>query len=158
MNLKFLFSLLLTLAPFIELRGGLPIAIIYSQETGFPIAISFSIIVILNTLLIFLIFFFLDYLHRFFLKIDLYSRFFENQVSRIRKKSKKIEDSYGKIGFWAMVLFISVPLPGTGVYSGSLITWMLGLNRKKMILAMALGNFIAGTLVFLATKGIIFFF
>lgn len=155
MNLNFFLALLLTVVPFIELRGGLPLAVVYSNEIGMPITLVFLIIVSLNILLIFFIFFFLDNLHKYFLKWSFYKRHFDKQLLKLQGKIDKFEKNYEKLGFWAMVFFVAVPLPGTGVYSGSLITWVLGLDRKKMILAISLGTIIAGILVLLATLGIV---
>ena len=155
MNWNFFLALLLTIVPFIELRGGLPLAVIYSKEIGMPILLLFLIIVSLNVLLIFFIFFFLDNLHKHFLNWGFYKRTFNKQLSRLQKKIDKFEEDYDHLGFWAMVLFVAVPLPGTGVYSGSLITWVLGLDRKKMILAISIGTAIAGILVLLATLGVV---
>lgn len=155
MSWDFILALLLTITPFIELRGGLPLAVVRSKEIGMPLSVTFLTIVLLNILLIFFIFFFLDYLHKHFLKWGFYKKHFENQIVRMQKKIDKFEEDYEKVGFWAMVFFIAVPLPGTGVYSGSLITWILGLDRKRMILAMAIGTTIAGILVLLATLGIV---
>ena len=60
--------------------------------------------------------------------------------------------------FIALVLFVAVPLPGTGAWSGSLVSWVLGLDRGKSILAIALGVLIAGLLIFLGMFGFISFF
>jgi len=155
MNLNFFLALLLTIVPFIELRGGLPLAIVASKEIGLPISLIFLLIVSLNVLLIFFIFFFLDHIHKHLLKWKFYKNNFEKQLLRLQRKIDKFEKNYNKAGFWAMVFFVAIPLPGTGVYSGSLISWVLGLNRKEMILAISLGTIIAGILILLATLGIV---
>ena len=59
------------------------------------------------------------------------------------------------MGFLALVLFVAVPLPGTGAWTGCLASWLLGLERKKSILAIACGVLIAGIYVLLGTMGII---
>jgi uncharacterized membrane protein len=53
----------------------------------------------------------------------------------------------------ALTLFVAVPLPVTGAWSGCLVAWTLGLDRKKSILAISLGVVIAGLIVFFGTIG-----
>lgn len=70
---------------------------------------------------------------------------------RIQKKAKKLEPQIDKYGYIALALFVAVPLPITGAWTGSLITWLLALNRKKSFAAIALGVLIAGIIVTLTT-------
>ena len=59
-------------------------------------------------------------------------------------------DKYGEIG---LAIFIGIPLPGSGVYSGALAAYLIGMNFKRFIIAATIGVFIAGTIVTLATIG-----
>ena len=52
------------------------------------------------------------------------------------------------------MLFVAVPLPGTGAWSGCLVSWLLGLDRKKSILAISLGVIIAGLIILFASLGV----
>ena len=70
------------------------------------------------------------------------------------KKIDKFERRYSALGFVTLVLFVAVPLPGTGAWTGSILSWILGLDRKKSILAISLGVVLAGILVFAGTLGI----
>jgi uncharacterized membrane protein len=151
--LKLIIAILLTLVPLIELRLGLPLAITYAIEEGISVWPIFLLIVLLNILLIFLVFFFLDYFHEHLIKWKFYRKIFGKVLKRIQKKVDKFEKRQGKWGFLALTLFVSVPLPGTGAWSGCLVSWILGLERKKSILAIALGVIIAGTIIFFATLG-----
>jgi uncharacterized membrane protein len=155
MNFGFFLALLLTITPFIELRGGLPLAIIYSNSVGIPIIFSFLLVVLLNILIIFLIFLFLDYIHNFLLRFNFYSIFFEKYLIKTQKKVEKFERHYKRFGFWAMIIFVGIPLPGTGVYSACLIAWLLDLDRRKMIPAISIGVVIAGIIIFLGTLGVL---
>ncbi len=153
MDLRIVFALVLSILPISELRGGLPLAIIYGNEHNIPIALIFSLIVMVNILAIFLAFFFLDKFHHVFLRIKIYRRFFDKYVERLQKKVDKFEKKYSAIGFLALSLFVAVPLPATGAWSGVLISWLLDLDRKKSILAISLGVIIAGVLVLFGTLG-----
>jgi len=72
------------------------------------------------------------------------SRWVEPFLDRTRGRLKPYVDKYGQLG---VALFIGVPLPGSGVYSGALGAYLLGLDRKKFTLANVLGVLIAGTAV-----------
>lgn len=153
MDLKLFYALLLTITPLTELRVGLPIAISYAIEKNISISLMFILIVILNILLIFFIFFFLDKIHGFLIKIPFYKKNFEIFLKRFQRKIDKFEKKYESLGFLALILFVAVPLPGTGAYSGCLVSWILGLDRKKSIIAISLGILIAGLIILLGTLG-----
>ena len=157
MNLKLLYALILTVLPISELRLGLPVAIFYAIENNIPIMFVFSLVVLLNILLIFFIFYFLDNLHQVFMKLKFYRKIFERYIARFQKKVDKFERKYDSWGFLILVLFVGIPLPGTGAWSGCLVSWLLGLNRKKSILAISVGVLIAGILILLGTLGFINF-
>lgn len=155
MDLKLIYALILTIMPVTELRAGLPIAVVYAIEHNIPIMLIFSLVVLLNILVIFFIFYFLDNLHKIFMNLKFYRKFFEAYLKRFQKKVDIFEKKYETLGFLALVLFVAIPLPGTGAWTGCLASWLLGLNRKKSILAIALGVLIAGIFVLLATLGFI---
>ena len=158
MDLRIFWALILSILPISELRGGLPLAIIYARENSVPIALVFSLVVMLNILAIFLAFFFLDRFHHLFLKMKFYRRFFDKYLERFQRKIDKFEKKYSAIGFLALSLFVAIPLPATGAWSGVLISWLLDLDRKKSVLSIALGVIIAGVLVLLGTLGFLSLF
>jgi len=155
MDLKLIYALILTIMPITELRVGLPMAIIYAIEHHISIVFIFSLVVLLNILMIFFIFYFLDHMHNIFMNLKFYRKFFEAYVKKFQKKVDKFEKKYQNLGFLALVLFVAVPLPGTGAWTGCLVSWLLGLDRKKSILAIALGVLIAGTIILFGTLGFI---
>ena len=155
MGLKLFYALLLTIMPLTELRLGLPVAIAYAIEESVSISLIFLLVILLNILLIFFIFYFLDHLHFYFMKIRFYKKNFEFFLKRFQKKVDKFEKRHETLGFLALVLFVAVPLPLTGAWSGCLVSWLLGLDRKKSILSISLGVLIAGILVLMGTLGFI---
>jgi len=155
MVLKLIYALVLTIIPITELRVGLPLAISYATDKNIPFLLIFFLIVLLNILLIFFIFFFLDNLHKIFLKNKIYRKTFELYLKRLRKTTEKFNKRYDSLGFVALVLFVAIPLPGTGAWTGSLITWTLGLNRVKSIASIALGVIIVGIIIFIVSIGFI---
>jgi len=155
MDLKLIYIFILTILPIIELRVGLPLGISYAIKNNFPIILIFFIVVFLNILLIFFIFFFLDYINKFLLRIKIYRKFFVFYLNKFRKKVDKFETKYNSLGFFALVLFVAIPLPGTGAWTGCLVAWVLGLDRTKSIASIALGVIIAGIIILISSLGIV---
>ena len=146
---NFLYAILLSILPISELRGGIPFAI----ALGYNPWLSFLTLTLFNILMIPVIFLFLDYFHKHFLKIKIYENLFNKIVIRTRKK---IEHKMGtKAEFLALFILVAIPLPGTGAYTGCLAAWLFNLRRKKSILTIALGVLTAGILVTLATLGFV---
>lgn len=157
MDLKLIYAIILTVMPVTELRAGLPLAISYAIDEGIPIIFIFSLIILLNILVIFFIFYFLDNLHKIFMNWEWYKRLFGAYLKKFQKKVDKFEEKYKSKGFFALCLFVAVPLPGTGAWTGCFISWILGLNRKKSILAISSGVIIAGIIILFGTLGFINF-
>jgi len=144
-------GMLLSLAPVSELRGGLPLAV----ARGVPWPLAFVACVAANIIIVPLIFLFLDYFHCRLLKLRLYKRTFNAFLKRIRKRKESVEKNVESYGIIALAVFVAIPLPITGAWSGALIAWLLGLKRLKSFFAIALGVLIAGAIVTMATLGII---
>jgi uncharacterized membrane protein len=117
-----------------------------------PWAQVFVICILANILLGVLVFFFLDKVIHLFLRVDKFSKIHHKIVERSQKKIKPYVEKYGPLG---VALFIGVPLPGSGVYTGAVGAYALGLSFKKFMYANVLGVLIAGTAVTLMTLGIL---
>ena len=133
--------IILTLAPFLELRASIPYGILVKQMN---IAAVFIICVITNILLAPVVYIFVDkFIHLFFYFKPL-EKLYHKYVEKTQKKIHKYVEKYGTIG---VAIFIGIPLPGSGVYSGALGSYVLGLGFKKFMLAAALGVLIAAVIV-----------
>lgn len=156
MDLRFIYALILSVLPVSELRGGLPLAVLYARDHSIPIMLAFSAVVLLNILVIFFIFFFLDNFNHVLLKINFYRKFFERHIERTQKKVDKFEIRHKSAGFLALFFLTAIPIPVVGgAWTAVLFSWILDLNRRKSILAISLGVLAAGIIVLLATLGII---
>ena len=156
MDLQILIGLILTVVPFIELRGGLPVIVEYTARKGLSIWPYFFIVLVLNILVILLIFMFFDLLHKVFMRMKFYQKAVGKVLDRVQKKVDKVQRRMDRWGYFALMLFVAVPLPVTGAWSGSLIAWILGLNRWKSFLAIATGIIIAGLIVLFISFGFLF--
>jgi uncharacterized membrane protein len=138
-------TLLATVLPISELRGGIPLGI----SLGLPPWFTFFIAVIANALIFFPIFFALRLFYdKFLFRIPLFNKYLDS----LRKRGKSKVDKYG---FWGLTLFVAIPLPFTGAYTGTILSWLLGMDWRRSFLAVAIGVVIAGIIVLLGTLGVI---
>ena len=131
--------------PIFELRGAIPYAIL---SAGINPITAFLLAVFANILIIPLIFFFLDYIHKFLLKIKAYKRFFNFYIER---KVEKIKLKYESLELLALFFFVAIPAPGTGAYTGVLLSWFFELDRVKSFATIALGVITAGIITTILT-------
>ena len=146
MSLRDLFWLIgISLVPGIELRGSIPLGV----GLGIHPLLVFGITVITNCALVPPWFFALDLSYDRVLSH--WGWFRRLMVERVRAKGEGLIKRYGLVG---LALFVAVPLPGTGAYSGAVLAWLLGLDRRKSTVAIAAGVVIAGVVVTLAATGV----
>ena len=143
MNIIF-WTIILSILPISELRGGIPYAIL----NGISPLTAFIISVVANILIIPVIFLFLDYINWFFLKNKTYEKAFNYYINR---KVQKVKTKYEHLELTVLFLFVAIPLPGTGAYTGTLLSWFFGLDRKKSFLIIALGVIVAGIITTILT-------
>jgi len=158
MDLRIILAIILSILPISELRVGLPLAILFANDNNIPMILVFFLIVAANILAIFIAFFFFDNVHKLLMKNRFYKNIFDSYIKRIQKKVDNFEKKYSTTGFLALAIFVAVPLPGTGVWTGCIIAWLLNLDRKKSILAISLGVLVAGILMLLGTLGFLSLF
>lgn len=137
---KELIVLIIATLPIVELRGALPIALHYFH---LPFLKSVLLSVIGNLLPILPILFLLKFIVNLLTKISLFKKFFDWLFSRTQKKSKIIE-RYEILG---LIIFVGIPLPTTGAWTGALASFILGLNPFLSFFAISLGVLIACAIV-----------
>lgn len=155
MNTELLISLLLSFLPISEIRVGLPLGIHFAITNNFSIPIVFILSILSNILGVLAAFWFFDNAHSRLLKINGYKKYFGWLHKKYIKKAEAFEKKFDIAGFAALAVFVAVPLPLTGAWSGAFIAWILELNRKKSIASISLGILGAGLLVLAATLGVI---
>jgi uncharacterized membrane protein len=142
MFLRVLALIGVTFVPALELRASIPLGI-FGYEMPWPTVVA--ICVPANIALGFVFYWLLDTFikwlrHRW----GWFSRFYDRQVARVQRKIHKQIERYGE---WGVAVFIGIPLPGTGVISGAIASYALGLDRRKYYIASILGVLIAATAV-----------
>ena len=137
---KCLFTMLVSMIPVIELRGGLP----FGVALGLPYYLAFPAAVIGNLIPAPFI---IVYIRRIFVLMRKYLPSLNGLVDKLEKKAhlkgKKVQ-KYQYLGLW---LFVAVPLPGTGAWTGSLAAAFLGMRLKKAMPAVVLGVLTAGCIM-----------
>ncbi len=127
-------------SPISELRGAIPWGIL---KLHFPWYYAFFLGIAGNLLPVPFILLFLDAASRLLSKVGLFKRILNWLFERTRRRGKIIE-RYERIG---LVLFVAIPLPVTGAWTGSLAAVLLGLKFKHAFLSIFIGILIAGTIV-----------
>lgn len=134
-----------TMLPVAELRGGIPLGILQ----GLPPALVIPLAIVVNCLIFFPIYFCLELLYeRFFIRYAWARRLIE----RVHRRGRPYLERYGILG---LIILVGIPLPVTGVYTGTGIAWLLGLDWKRSFLAVCVGVVIAACIVSLVTFGLI---
>lgn len=140
---------IISLLPILELRGGLLAASILRVEplTAYIVSIIGNVIPVPFILLF--ISKILEWMDNSKIK------FFHNITSWLNKKVKKHKSTIEKYGYLGLILFVGVPLPGTGAWSGCLVAAMLNLNKKKSFLCVLLGILMASIIMMLISYGLL---
>ena len=138
--LKEFIVIILSAMPISELRGAIPLAI---AKFGFPWYYAFTLAIIGNMLPIPFILLFIESAAKWLSKFPIMKRFFDWLFERTRNKSGQIQ----KYGILGLILFVAIPLPITGAWTGSLAAVLLGIDFKKALFAIFIGVIIAGIIV-----------
>ena len=136
----------LSMIPITELRVAIPLGIVQGLEplACFCYAVLGNFVPIMPALLFWPFFF------RLLGKIRPLQKPLERILARFRRRGKQVA-RYGWIG---LALFVAVPLPGTGIWSGTIVAFLFGVPFWRATLAITLGEIIAGVVVTLATVGV----
>jgi len=138
--LDIIWSIIWSILPISELRGGIP----YAIANVINPFLAYFICVGANILAFPIVFLFLEFLHPLFLKVGIYQKLFDKFVLKTRKK---LDTKIKKYGFWGLMLFVMIPLPVTGAYTGSLAAWLFNIPKKKAFISVVLGVIISGIIV-----------
>lgn len=134
---------IVSMLPLIELRGGLILAPIF----GMPMWKAIPICLAGNILPIPFILWFITPIFNRLKETKLFSSF----VQKLEAKSMNKSDKIRKYEFWGLVIFVGIPLPGTGAWTGALIASLLNIKVKKAFPAILLGLLLATTIMCLVT-------
>ncbi len=143
-----LYVLLVALLPVVELRGAIPLGV----ALGLPPGEVFFWALLGNLLIAPLALALIPWLLRLAEAWPPFGRLWAPLEARVRLKG---EERVQRLGALGLFLFVALPVPGTGAWSGSLLAVVLGLKRRYALLAISLGVLAAGVLVLLLTGGVV---
>ncbi|MGN0396293.1 MAG: COG2426 family protein [Coprococcus sp.] len=147
---KYLIIFLISMVPLIELRG----AIIYAVGFHLPMLTSFIICVIGNMLPVPFIFWFARKVLEWGKDKPVIGKFFTWCLEKGEKGGRKLTEKAGRGVYLALLLFVGIPVPGTGAWTGTLAASILNLDWKKSALVVMAGVIMAGVIMYLASLGL----
>ena len=150
MFLKYMIVFLVSMIPLIELRGAIPIAV----GLGLPKLISFIIAIIGNMLPVPIIYLFARKVLVWGKDKKYIGKFFTWCLLKGEKGGKKLETKAGRGLYFALFLFVGIPLPGTGAWTGTLAASILDLDFKRTIIAVMAGVLLAGLIMMAISFGL----
>ena len=141
----------ISMVPLIELRGAIP----YSQVMGLPLLESYIIAIIGNMLPVPIIYLFARKVLEWGADKPVIGGFFTWCLEKGKHGGEKLQAKAGKGLFIALLLFVGLPLPGTGAWTGTLAASLLDIDFKSSILAVMGGVLLAGVIMGLASVGVL---
>jgi uncharacterized membrane protein len=129
--------IILSIAPFVELRLAIP----YGITKGLHPLVAIAAAVAATWVVIVPMFLVMDlFYERFISRVPLVRHF----VEEVRQRGRKYVERWGVVG---VGVYVSLPLPGPGVYSGTVLAWLFGLPRRQAIISLAIGVLVSAILV-----------
>lgn len=133
-------AMMWSVSPFGEAKVGIP----YALFNDVNIYLAFIFCFAANVLVFPIMIFFLDYINKHFLKF----RFYKKSAIFVARRAKTgAGKNVQKYGFWGLLIFVMIPLPGTGVYAGSIASYLFNINRKIAFFANTIGIFLSCVIV-----------
>ena len=147
--LKYIIVALISMVPIVELRGAIPIA----EGLGLDIFLYYPIAIIGNMIPVPFIYLFARKILEWGKDKKVIGKFFTWCLEKGEKGGKKLKETAGETGtFFALLLFVGIPIPGTGAWTGTLAASFLNIGFKTSILAVTLGVLLAGIIMSLGSK------
>ena len=135
--------ILLSMVPLIELRGAIP----YSQLVDLPIVKSYIISIIANMIPIPIVFLFARHVLNWGKDKPIIGKFFNFCLEKGLGAGDKLTENRKRGAFIALMLFVGIPIPGTGAWSGALGASLIGMRFRDAMIAIFLGVIMAGIIM-----------
>jgi uncharacterized membrane protein len=152
---KILIVFLISMIPLVELRGAIPVAV--GMDLGLPEWLVLIVAIIGNTLPVPIIYLFARKVLEWGSKAKWkpFKKFCDFCLKKGEKGGEKLLEKAGKHGtFFALFLFVAIPLPGTGAWTGTLAASILKLDFKRTIIAIIAGILVAGLIMLAVSLGL----
>ena len=150
MIIHYLIIFFISMVPLIELRGAIP----YAVGFGLPLVPSYIICMLGNMLPVPIIFLFARKVLEWGADKPVIGKFFTFCLEKGHKGGVKLQEKAGKGLFVALLLFVGIPVPGTGAWTGTLAASLLDMDFKSSVIAVLLGVVLAGVIMGLLSAGL----
>ena len=140
---EYLIAFFISMVPLIELRGAVP----YTILMGLPVIPSYIVCIIGNMLPMPFIFFFARKVLEWGADKPVIGKFFSFCLNKGRAGGEKLKSKAGRGLYFALFLFVGIPLPGTGAWTGTLAASILDMDFKKSVIAVMAGVVLAGIIM-----------
>lgn len=151
---KYIIVFLISMIPLIELRGAVPVGLSNAFGDPLPVIPLYIVCIIANMLPVPIIFFFARKVLEWGADKKYIGKFFTFCLEKGKKGGKKLQEKAGRGLYFALFLFVGIPLPGTGAWTGTLAASLLDMDFKKSIIAVMAGVVLAGVIMGLASAGV----
>ena len=132
-----------SMVPLIELRGAIPYGVMF----GLPLWLTFLIAIVGNMLPVPIIFFFARRVLEWGTDKPVIGKIFTFFLEKGHKGGEKLQAKAGRGLYWALLIFVGIPLPGTGAWTGTLAASLLDMDFKKSVAACMGGVLLAGVIM-----------
>ena len=141
---------LVSMVPLVELRGAIPYGVLF----GLPLWLTFVIAILGNMLPVPFIYLFARRILLWGKDKPVIGRFFTFCLEKGERGGEKLQAKAGRGLFLALMLFVGIPLPGTGAWTGTLAASLLDMDFKSSVIAVLLGVLLAGIIMGAASAGL----
>lgn len=152
--LKYLLVFFVSMVPLIELRGAVPIGLSPLLGDSLPLLPLYAVCILGNMLPVPVIFFFARKVLIWGADKKFIGKFFTFCLEKGEKGGQKLQEKAGRGLYFALFLFVGIPLPGTGAWTGTLAASFLNMDFKKSVIAIIAGVILAGIIMGLASFGV----
>ena len=154
LTLKYILVFIISMVPLIELRGAIPIGLSSLLGAPLPVLPLYIVCIIGNMLPVPIIFFFARKVLVWGADKKIIGKFFRFCLEKGEKGGKKLQEKAGRGLYVALFLFVGIPVPGTGAWTGTLAASFLDMDFKKSVIAVMCGVVLAGIIMGLASAGV----
>ena len=146
---NYFYIFFISMVPIIELRGAIP----FGCALGLPWYTNFLLCIVGNLLPVPFILFLIEWVLGIMKKIKYVDRF----AYWLEEKAEKNKEKITKYATFGLLLFVGIPLPGTGAWTGALVASLLHMKRSRAMISIVVGVLLAGALVTLISYGVLGF-
>jgi uncharacterized membrane protein len=147
---RYIFIFVLSLMPTIEVRGSVPMVFILFRN-NYEASIALVIAIVSNLIIAPILFLVLDWFNDMIMTSKRFPSLLKNIYLRVLRYARSKGSKINRYSLVGLLLFVAIPLPGTGAWTGSIVAYVLGFDKKKSIIAIELGVIVASLIVLFVT-------